>query len=509
MNLQWSDEVVVVIAPNKELIPGKVFSGKVGAIGLDETISADVQMVRRISIDGVVHDEDKAIIGKYPECIIATKPMVFPRDDFYSGKIDPENYIHPKYKLGDYILGFTNTECNNGSFRLVGGFIESVKIVPKINFCRYSYRILYGIKIEVSYSIEQLCRDGAESDKKYCIDPSLRQLSGPSQYSYYCIIDEELTVSFDNAPENCRPGRVDDVNYSGLAYSERYTLFYVMASLLILASAKNLTSDDMDGIAYAILEQTYFSLFEKSEQNSDIKTQQQLCQYELPFRQIIKNMFYGISKSFAYPMLESYFMEGMDIIVKDMCTIPAKHVLSIPNVSEILSNPYITGISHEEFSRVLIAFTISVIENKQQFLKDGVCNIFDMAGMLFGCMNSQIKQGTVVHLNNNALFHDFDDATRVLIMRDFEKCTRFMVTNIHSNGIATIAAESYYRDTSNKCDEITYDVPVSVIRATSDDVISDNHNIFMKSFSELSDVLESYKGEFHIKSTKLTDERFS
>lgn len=509
MNLQWSDEVVVVIAPNKELIPGKVFSGKVGAIGLDETISADVQMVRRISIDGVVHDEDKAIIGKYPECIIATKPMVFPRDDFYSGKIDPENYIHPKYKLGDYILGFTNTECNNGSFRLVGGFIESVKIVPKINFCRYSYRILYGINIEVSYSIEQLCRDGAESDKKYCIDPSLRQLSGSSQYSYYCIIDEELTVSFDNAPKNCRPGRVDDVNYSGLAYSERYTLFYVMASLLILASAKNLTSDDMDGIAYAILEQTYFSLFEKSEQNSDIKTQQQLCQYELPFRQIIKNMFYGISKSFAYPMLESYFMEGMDIIVKDMCTIPAKHVLSIPNVSEILSNPYITGISHEEFSRVLIAFAISVIENKQQFLKDGVCNIFDMADMLFGCMNSQIKQGTVVHLNNNALFHDFDDATRVLIMRDFEKCTRFMVTNIHSNGIATIVAESYYRDTSNKCDEITYDVPVSVIRATSDDVISDNHNIFMKSFSELSDVLESYKGEFHIKSTKLTDERFS
>lgn len=279
--------VVVVDTVNHVAIPGRLLPGSATLVGTEkpQSLNADNAHLKAVIKDSskISNPELVEILGKYPEVIMAEESLIFDEDAFYAYEIPTEKYIHPKYKIGDYVLGIVNPKCaeHNGvktTIRLVGGTITGVKVISRLTCVKYSYEIIYTVRADVKYSAEQLRNDGrAYPDMRYAIDADL------TGSTFSVLIDEACMISV-----------ISNESIAGntkLSESEGYVLFYTMSTILLKAQMCILSFEELPKITEALVFGSLIHMYPRRCSNARSKERAStLRSYETPIRLLLEGI---------------------------------------------------------------------------------------------------------------------------------------------------------------------------------------------------------------------------
>lgn len=379
-------KVVVIDCEKQRVIPGKmlfgtgeILTGKCGNYRFTGENGTALKAVIR-DIPDYAADPYEEDIKDYSEIIMAEESLIFDYTEFYSGRVPPEKYISPKYKIGDNIVGFTNTECWDWKGvkttpRLVGGKVTGIAISPSVLGRKYLYEVEYTVVLDVSYSMEQLWRDGKLSDSCYAVDKD----------SMTATVKEELVIDIiDN-----------DLVYRGLRHSEKPTLFYIMSVVLMMAQMWTLKPKDIRSILDIILKKHWSVLFK-----GEYPALGTLEKYETPMKLIIDGVFSTIvnmiSQSTEDTKLNPDWLGPSDITCDEICVIPWNNIIAAIT-PEVLTDPDICGVNQEKFVEMLIEFinTNGMWNNNRA--TDG--NIVALAKQIYRSMKPvPVREGSLVSL---------------------------------------------------------------------------------------------------------------
>lgn len=379
------NRVVVIDREKQRVIPGKmlfgtgeILTGKCGNYRITGEDGTALKAVIR-DIPDYAADPYEEDIKDYSEIIMTEESLIFDYTEFYSGRIPPEKYISPKYKIGDNIVGFTNTECWdwNGvktTPRLVGGKVTDIMISPSVLGRKYTYEVEYTVMLDVSYSMEQLWRDGKMPDSYYAVDKD----------SMTATVKETLAIDITD----------DGLRYRGLRHSEKPTLFYIMSVVLMKAQMWTLKPKDIGSILDSILKRHWNVLFK-----GEYPALGTLEKYETPIKLIMDGIFSTISSMISQSTedtkLNSDWLAPSNITCDEVGVIPWNNIITAIT-PEVLTDSDICGIDQEIFVGMLIEFINTNGMWNDSRATDG--NIIALAKQIYGCMKPAVRKGSTVRL---------------------------------------------------------------------------------------------------------------
>lgn len=491
------DRVVVVNREACEVVSGRILGDDAGMFipksdQLDKRYVA-VKKERPIYLADIM---DQQIIDKYPDIILADASATYPANDFYGGRIAPEEYITPKYSEGDYVIGVMVPKCSDATFRLVGGTIVSTKIVPEMSCNHYTYKVFYGVQVQTSYSVEQFRRYGAKPATSFQVD---KDGANP----YYCILNQDFIVVINNI---CK-GDVED---------DTYTLYYIMQCLVVAGAAVNFTDKDIFTIINIFLESSYNRIFgapynviaPSTSQTylEDIDTN--TAKYEYPSRHILKNILREVANHFmqAEPDVQKIFAEQVraaivhgDIKFMDTIDIPMEKLLNTYTIRKVLIDTSITGINMDAFTEKFLAYIIASFAKRLHY-DDGSCgniiesnnNIIDASRVLFGCIDSPIHVGAAVTLSDHFLLNYGTDPT-VADLISANKSGHFKVM--------TVISEEGLIEITQPGSRITYRTSINSVTMISDDIRELDQRIYAHDLNDILDELNAMHGRYLLTAT--------
>lgn len=389
-------EVVVVDKKKQMLLYGFIDTiGEDGTLITDDDQYADNndQKFCMVTIDKSRYSENMKY--KLPNVIYADTRCIYDKDTF--GPNVFREIVSRKYNQGDYILGFASPLDTNLSKkyppRLVGGVVLRSEIDACIDTktSKFSPRIKYEIAVDVSYSLEQLWRDNMREDQFYAV----------SSNDLRAEVWEEHCITFGGVCYSFTPTAKEKLSVSG-----RYTLFYVMAFLVVMEQMRNLTHDNI-----AEFMNTAISAFSKklwSDENNMPLDNAVLERYDVPMRLIMHNIFTEVGDYlFKYndKLVESVMESSVlkDVIqVEDVGEIPWKKILNdFSGLQGFFSNKKICGIDKGAFIDKLNEYAKRIILNPNNTVYES--NLRELSAILYGCMSDPIQEGVKVYIDQDEI----------------------------------------------------------------------------------------------------------